>query len=88
MPTRYPTNLPPVPEDRWNPKQVGQSTHGIGFAQTTYEIDATTDAEAEVRILAWIDHDAEDDLRGATAEAAEQLSSTRWRVTLMILGEF
>ncbi|MCP9208754.1 hypothetical protein NMK44_16920 [Streptomyces sp. NEAU-Y11] len=44
--------------------------------------------QAEARLLAWIDNDFEDDLRGAMATAAEESVPGVWRVTLRVTGEF
>ncbi|MGI5414161.1 hypothetical protein ACQEV9_46180 [Streptomyces chartreusis] len=53
-----------------------------------FAIDATSPDEAELRVLAWINHSYEDDLRRATATAEHQASPHRWHVSLRILGEF
>ncbi|GAB2717607.1 hypothetical protein [Kitasatospora kifunensis] len=93
MPTRYPTDLPPVPNDRWNACRISESEieipdEGWGRATTHFAIDASNATEAEKRLLAWIDHDAEDDLRRATAEATAEAQPGRWEVVLTTLGEY
>ncbi|MFF4924277.1 hypothetical protein ACFY4B_27145 [Kitasatospora sp. NPDC001261] len=93
MPTRYPTDLPEVPNDRWNAEKVAENEivipdEGWGRSISHFAIDAENGPEAEKRVLAWINHDYEDDLRRATAEAVAELAPGRWRVTLTVLGEF
>lgn len=93
MPTLYPSDLPAVPDDRWNADRISETEYvtpdeGWGQAVTYYAIDATHKAEAEKRVLAWIDHDYEDDLRKSTAEAVAELASGRWQVKLTLLGEW
>ncbi|MFI9248362.1 hypothetical protein ACIGXF_38765 [Streptomyces sp. NPDC053086] len=41
-----------------------------------------------MRVLAWINHSYEDDLRQATATAEHQAGPHQWHVSLRILGEF
>lgn len=70
MTTSYPTTLPPVPADRWDARVTGNSGDpDEGSAFLTLVVTATSAAEAEQRALAYLDHDYEDDLRGASAEA-------------------
>ena len=96
MPTTYPVTLPPVPSDpetAWNGERVGNAVfdrpdYGSPSATTTFAIDAADSEEAELRVLAWIDHSYEDDLREATATAVREVSPGRWHVSLRILGEF
>ncbi len=88
MPTTYPATLPAVPVDRWNADKARDVEFAQSYVISEFEIDADTAADAEARVLAWIDHDYEDDLRGATATGTEQLPGGRWRVHLKILGEF
>lgn len=90
MPTRYPTTLPAVPVHRWNAEKVEPDTiaDDATYAETGFEIDADSAEDAEARTLAWIDHDYEDDLRGATATALRQVRQGRWRVRLRVIGEF
>ncbi|MFD8385244.1 hypothetical protein ACFV2X_43130 [Streptomyces sp. NPDC059679] len=96
MPTTYPVTLPSVPNDpetAWSAERVGETVlehpdEGWASATTTYAIDAGSRSEAELRVLAWIDHSYEDDLRQATATAVEQVDPNRWHVSLRILGEF
>ncbi|MFE3413442.1 hypothetical protein ACFXMT_35590 [Streptomyces mirabilis] len=64
MATDYPTSLPPVPDDpetAWQAKRVSDTVferpdEGWPSATITFAIDATTAAEAELRVLAWIHH--------------------------------
>lgn len=63
-------------------------TRGWPSATTLFAIDASSPAEAELRVLAWINHTYEDDLRQATAAAEHQAGPHQWRhVSLRILGE-
>ncbi|WP_326693368.1 MULTISPECIES: hypothetical protein [unclassified Streptomyces] len=96
MPTTYPVTLLPVPDDpgaTWNAERIGE-THfdhpdeGWPSATTVYAIDADSATEAELRVLTWIDHSYEDDLRRATATALLEAGTGRWHVSLRILGEF
>ncbi|MGW2612719.1 hypothetical protein ACWC4A_52025 [Streptomyces mirabilis] len=95
MATDYPTSLPPVPdapETAWQAQRVSDTVferpdEGWPSATTTFAIDATTAVEAELRVLAWIHHSYEDDLRQATATAKGPAGPHRWHVSLRILGE-
>ncbi|MEU3907974.1 hypothetical protein AB0F20_29890 [Streptomyces goshikiensis] len=96
MPTRYPTSLPAVPENRWDAEKLAD--RGIEYpaegvearpvAVADFSLVADSAEQAEQRLLAYIDNDYEDDLRGATATAAEDAAPGRWRVTLRVPGEF
>ncbi|MEU0234028.1 MULTISPECIES: hypothetical protein [unclassified Streptomyces] len=93
MSTTYPTSLPSVPQDRWGAEKLGdrgieQPAEGRPVAVADFLLDAGSASEAEVRLLAYIDNDYEDELRGATATAAEESAPGRWRVTLRVPGEF
>ncbi|BBC28720.1 hypothetical protein SGFS_000110 [Streptomyces graminofaciens] len=96
MPTDYPVTLPPVPDEpetAWRAQRVGDTVferpdEGWPSATTTFAIDASSAAEAELRVLAWIHHSDEDDLRQATATAEGPAGPDRWHVSLRILGEF
>ncbi|MFC5220076.1 hypothetical protein [Streptomyces coerulescens] len=96
MPTTFPVTLPPVPADpeaAWHAERVGDTAYerpddGRSSATTVFAIDATSPDEAELRVLAWINHNYEDDLRRATATAEHQAGLHRWHVSLRIFGEF
>ncbi|MFI1408785.1 hypothetical protein ACH4Y0_02425 [Streptomyces sp. NPDC020707] len=96
MPTTYPVTLPPVPGDpetTWHAQRIGdtvieQPDDGWPSATTLFAIDASSSAEAELRVLAWISHSYEDDLRRATATAEHQAGPEHWHVSLRVLGEF
>ncbi|WP_042422346.1 hypothetical protein [Streptacidiphilus anmyonensis] len=90
MPTRYPTALPDVPESRWNAEHTEPATiaDDATYAEAVYEIDAESGEQAETRTLAWIDHEYEDDLRGATTTALHEVRPGRWCVRLRVVGEF
>ncbi len=73
MTTRYPTDLPPVPSDRWGLEKTGHGgdiDEGTAWAQ--FSVDADDPAQAEARALAVVDRAYQDDLRGATAETVGQ----------------
>ena len=73
-------NLPTVPADRWDIK-ILLVDHIILYTEVT----AASAESAEQRSLAVIDHDYEDDLRGATATAAPLAGNPdRWRVTVTL----
>ncbi|MEU3349971.1 hypothetical protein ABZ723_34370 [Streptomyces sp. NPDC006700] len=93
MPTAYPTRLPSVPADRWGAEKLAdlgieRPDEGRPVAVADFVLDADSTEQAEQRLLAYIDNDYEDDLRGATATAAEESAPGRWRVTLRVPGEF
>ncbi|MEU7322725.1 hypothetical protein ABZ682_19540 [Streptomyces griseoviridis] len=93
MPTTYPTSLPAGPDDRWRAEKVAdrgieRPAEGQPVAVADFTLDASSTKEAEVRLLAYIDHDYEDELRGATATAAQESTPGGWRVTLRVPGEF
>ncbi|MEU7317444.1 hypothetical protein [Streptomyces sp. NPDC007083] len=88
MSTSYPTTLPAVPVNRWNAEKLRDIESAQSYAITEFTIDAETTTDAEARLLAWIDNDYDDDLRGATATGIEPLPGGRWRVQLRVLGEF
>ena len=73
-------NLPLVPGDRWDIKILPVDQHTV-----LTEVTALDAESAEMRSLAVIDKDYEDDLRGATA-TAEPLANGdfRWRVTVTL----
>ncbi|MEU8911125.1 hypothetical protein [Streptomyces mirabilis] len=85
MPTDYPVTLPPVPQDpetAWHAQRVRDTVferpdEGWPCATTTFAIDASTATEAELRVLAWIHHSYEDDLRQATTTAESQAGRRR-----------
>ncbi|MFE7133709.1 hypothetical protein ACFVIM_22925 [Streptomyces sp. NPDC057638] len=93
MPTTYPTSLPAVPADRWDAEKLGD--RGIErpddarpVAVADFVLTADSPEQAEQRLLAYIDNDYDDDLRGASATAAEEAAPGRWRVILRVPGEF
>jgi hypothetical protein len=93
VPTTYPTSLPAVPENRWDAEKLAdrgieRPAEGRPVALADFALDADTAEEAELRLLAYIDNDYEDELRGASATAAEESAPGRWRVTLRVPGEF
>ncbi|MFE7114084.1 hypothetical protein ACFU99_01485 [Streptomyces sp. NPDC057654] len=93
MPTMYPTSLPAVPVNRWHAEKLAdrgieRPLEGRPIAVTDFVLDAGSAEQAEVRLLAYIDNDYEDDLRGATATAAEESAPGRWLVTMRVSGEF
>ncbi|MFJ8018689.1 hypothetical protein [Streptomyces sp. NPDC096311] len=96
MPTAYPVTLPPVPVDpetAWHAQRISDTVferpdEGWPSATTLFAIEASSPAEAELRVLAWINHSYEDDLRQATATAEHQAGPHQWHVSLRILGEF
>ncbi|GGP80835.1 hypothetical protein [Streptomyces melanogenes] len=96
MSTAYPVTLPPVPDDPetvWHAQRLSDTVverpaEGRPSATTLFAIDATSPAEAELRVLAWINHSYEDDLRQASATAEHQAGPHRWHVSLRIPGEF
>jgi hypothetical protein len=87
VPTTYPSGLPSVPADRWGAEKLADL--GIEQPDEGRPVAVADSAQqAEQRLLAYIDNDYEDDLRGATATAADESSPGRWRVTLRVPGEF
>ncbi|MFC4328342.1 hypothetical protein ACFPC0_10940 [Streptomyces andamanensis] len=96
MTTTYPVTLLPVdgdPEAAWNAVKADEDTFvrpddGRPFAVTSYLIDAGGREEAELRVLTWIDHSYEDDLRGAKATGVREVAAGRWLVSLQVFGEF
>jgi hypothetical protein len=71
MATRYPPDLPAVPDDRWNAEKIRDGGNpDMGTAWVLVTVDADDAEQAERRVLAHIDHDFEDDLRGAVATDA------------------
>ncbi|MGW2658521.1 hypothetical protein ACWC1D_33340 [Streptomyces sp. NPDC001478] len=82
--TRFPTDLlPAVPEDRWNAEKVSDTTvDDDRTATTVYTLDAPTADEAERRLLAWISHNYQDDLNGATATATRPSQPGNYTVYL------
>ncbi|MGW0672524.1 hypothetical protein [Streptomyces sp. NPDC002746] len=92
MYTTYPTSLPAVPQG-WDAEKLAdrgieRPAQGRPVAVADFVLDAGSAEEAEVRLLAYIDNDYEDELRGATATAADESTPGRWRVTLRVPGEF
>jgi hypothetical protein len=72
MPTRYPTDLPPVPADRWNCDTEpggGDIDAGTAYLHVHVGQPGPDPATTEKRALAYLDHDYQDDLRGAVATA-------------------
>ncbi|WP_280433445.1 hypothetical protein [Nocardia brasiliensis] len=53
---------------------------GYTTARRVCEVEAATAVEAERRVLTWLDHDFEDDLRGWAATATGEATRGRWRV--------
>ncbi|MFE3629513.1 hypothetical protein [Streptomyces goshikiensis] len=95
MPTTYPPGLPAVPDHAWNADLIAERgfEHPVderALAVVDYAIDAGTAAEAELRLLAYINRSGsrDIDLRGATATAQEELTPGRWAVTLRVPGEY
>ncbi|MFK0154196.1 hypothetical protein ACIQVK_19250 [Streptomyces sp. NPDC090493] len=96
MPTEYPVTLPTVPldpETAWHAQRISDTVFerpdaGWPSATTLFAVDASSTSEAELRVLAWINHSYEDDLCQATATAEHQAGPERWHVSLRILGEF
>lgn len=86
MTTKYPSDLPPVPVDRWNADVISAGGDADeGTAWVLVEVTAGDGGEAERRALAYLDHDYDDDLRGASAEAtgAGKLPQ-RWQVRIAL----
>ncbi|MFB7896032.1 hypothetical protein ACFC1B_06855 [Streptomyces xiamenensis] len=88
MTTKFPAPFPSVPNHRWNAAKLGHVEGGHAYAVNEYAIDAESGEQAEVRLLAWIYNDYEDDLRGATATAVKRLPGGQWVVQLRVEGEF
>ncbi|MFD3923054.1 hypothetical protein [Streptomyces sp. NPDC058595] len=96
MPTSYPVTLPTVPNDPetvWRAKRVSDTfirrpDEGWPSATTWFSIDASSSEEAELRLLAWIDHSFQDDLRRSTATAFGEEQPGHWWVSLQVFGEF
>lgn len=96
MPTTYPVTLPSVPDEpetAWGAERVSDTVirhpdEGWSSATTYFAIDAGSPEEAERRLLAWISHSFEDDLRRATATACGEERPGHWRVRLEKFGEF
>ncbi|WP_327258183.1 hypothetical protein [Streptomyces sp. NBC_01244] len=96
MPTTYPTSLPAVPQNRWDAEKLGdrgierpaEGTEGRPVAVADFTLLADSTEQAELRLLAYIDNDYEDDLRGASATATEETAPGRWLVTLRVPGEY
>ncbi len=92
MSTRYPVTLPPVPDDRWNAdrpngyayKEITDDEDIVRFNRQRVEIDAADAAEAELRVLAYIDGSFQDDLRGAVTTADHEITPGRWAVDIDI----
>ncbi|MFI7641921.1 hypothetical protein [Nonomuraea sp. NPDC049400] len=84
LPTPYKRLFPPIPDNRWNAESHGcTGTHEERTLTSQYTIDAASGEEAELRVLAWIDYDYQDDLRRAVATADEHPTRPgRWRVTI------
>ncbi|MFJ2627723.1 DUF3145 family protein [Streptomyces sp. NPDC087532] len=83
--TTFPADLlPAVPEDRWNTEKVSDTTVDDDgqLATTVYTLDAPTADEAERRLLAWINHDHQDDLNDATATATRPSQPGHYTVYL------
>ncbi|MEV8334305.1 hypothetical protein [Streptomyces niveus] len=92
MPTTYPRDLPAVPADRWDAEKLADRIErpddGRAVAVADFALNATSPDQAEVRLLAYIEHDFEDELRKATAIATQELAQGRWRVSLRVPGEY
>ncbi|MEZ0076310.1 hypothetical protein [Planotetraspora sp. GP83] len=85
MPTSFSSLLPEVPPNRWNADKHGdEGDSDYGPRRSFYSIDAGSAQEAELRVLAWINHDYQDDLRHAevTADPAP-VGPARWRLTVL-----
>jgi hypothetical protein len=88
MTTRYPTALPPVPEDSWHASQIPDSSREtvvggvLRSVSADFLIDATSGMDAETRVLAYLDKHCDDDLRDATATARHSTAADRFRVTV------
>ncbi|MFJ8158516.1 hypothetical protein [Streptomyces sp. NPDC094468] len=85
--------MPDDPETAWGAQAIGDTVidhpaDGRPCATTLFVIDASGPAEAELRLLAWINHSYEDDIRQATAIAERPAGPHRWHVSLRIPGEF
>lgn len=81
-----------VPDNRWNCKTVGQreglNVPGMDGPYSAHEftIDATSDEQAELRLLAVINHDFEDNTHGYQFISDGSIGNFRWSV-LMICPE-
>lgn len=83
MATRYPTDLPEVPEDRWDATRLdGGGDPDEGTAWVLMEVTADDPEQAERRVLAYIDRDYMDDLRGAVATGTGLGAPGRHRVRI------
>lgn len=70
-----------MPPDRWGAKKLGYGGDpDEGSAWSLTEITADDPAQAEQRVLAYIDHDLLDDLRGAVAESTGTSGPNRYQV--------
>lgn len=84
---RYPTDMLDVPEDRWNAEIVASinvvDDEGNNCPQVTYRIEASTQDEAERRVLSVQHYDYEDPLDGARAEGTQDVPGI-WHVTIIM----
>lgn len=90
MTTYFPDNLPPRPDDpeNWGVELPGGPGTGeqieVGedeFFRMRFLAEAGDAPAAEARVLSWLSHNGQDDLRGAYATATDQpADSGRWEV--------
>lgn len=86
MSTRYPVTLPVIADDHWGCVVLArgdeeEDEHGDEVAPwVLLGVDAPDAPTAEVRVLAWIDFNSEDDLRGTLTTAVGESSPGRWGV--------
>ena len=76
MPTSYPTDLFPVPADRWDftiayVENEGGKLNEMNLVTIHAALDADNAGQAERRALSVMHHDYEDDLDGAVATATQ-----------------
>ncbi|KAA9379667.1 hypothetical protein F5972_08420 [Microbispora cellulosiformans] len=84
MATSFASLLPEVPVNRWHAEKLGEEGDDYGTHRSFYTVDAGSGVEAEQRVLAWIHHDYQDDLRHAEVTAdPNPLQPGRWRVTVV-----
>lgn len=83
--TTYPTALPPVPADRWGATITGNGGDpDEGTAWIEGSVRAESNIGAEIRFLAYLDRNFEDDLRGATATGTAMPELGVWRVRVAL----
>lgn len=95
MTTTYPPGLPAVPDNGWNTELladlgVERPDEGWAVAISEFALDAESAVQAELRLLAYLNHGTSPgaDLRGTTATAVGESTLGRWRVRLSVPGEY